>query len=137
MRVYTQGSYDIFHAGHVNFLRRCAKFGEVTVALLTDRSFLEYRGHPPINKYEDRKAVLEACEYVDNVRQVSHKLTGLDFKELKPDIIAIGTDWAVKDIYKQWGVSPGDIDERLIYIPYTKGISSTEIKRRIYEINQV
>ena len=137
MRVYTQGSYDIFHAGHVNFLRRSAKFGEVIVGLLSDESFEEYRGHPPINCFEDRKYVLEACMYVSEVVQTDNTQTEADIVYIEPDVITIGTDWAKKNIYKQWGVEPEEIDDRLVYIPYTRGISTTEIKRKINEANKV
>ena len=137
MKVYTQGSYDIFHAGHVNFLRRCAKFGDVVVGLLSDESFEKYRGYKPINKFEDRRSVLAACEYVRWINETDNTTTEDDLEVLNPDVIAIGTDWAKRDIYKQWGVKPEDIDDRLIYIPYTQEISTTEIKRRVCEANQV
>jgi glycerol-3-phosphate cytidylyltransferase len=51
-----------------------------------------------------------------------------------PDVIAIGSDWARKDYYKQMGFSQDWLDERgimLLYIPYTQGISTTELKQRI------
>ena len=54
--------------------------------------------------------------------------------EVRPDIIAIGSDWARKDYYLQMGFSQDWLDEQnisLIYIPYTPGISSTEVKRRM------
>jgi hypothetical protein len=53
---------------------------------------------------------------------------------VKPDYVLIGSDWARKDYYKQMGFTQDWLDARgigLIYIPYTKGISSTEIKKRI------
>jgi hypothetical protein len=54
--------------------------------------------------------------------------------ECKPDVIAIGSDWARKDYYKQMQFDQDWLDERnisLIYIPYTKGISSTLIKEKL------
>jgi glycerol-3-phosphate cytidylyltransferase len=137
--VYTGGTFDLFHAGHVNFLKRCkeiaGKSGNVIVSLNTDEFIKEYKGKPPIVGFSDRMAVLKACKYVD---QVVANSGGADSKptilEIKPDIIAIGTDWARKDYYKQMQFTQDWLDEKnisLIYIPYTKGISSTEIKQRI------
>jgi glycerol-3-phosphate cytidylyltransferase-like family protein len=54
--------------------------------------------------------------------------------DLRPDIIAVGSDWARKDYYKQMGFDQDWLDERnikLLYIPYTQGISTTELKRRL------
>ncbi len=137
--VYTGGTFDLFHAGHVNFLKRCkeiaGKLGSVVISLNTDEFIKEYKGKPPIVGFSDRMAVLKACQYVD---QVIANSGGADSKptilQVRPNIIAIGTDWARKDYYKQMQFTQDWLDEKdmsLIYIPYTKGISSTEIKTRL------
>jgi glycerol-3-phosphate cytidylyltransferase len=137
--VYTGGTFDLFHAGHVNFLKRCkeiaGELGSVVVSLNTDEFIKEYKGKPPIVSFSDRMAVLKACQYVD---QVIANSGGADSKptilQVRPNIVAIGTDWAKKDYYKQMQFTQDWLDEKdisLIYIPYTKGISSTEIKTRL------
>ena len=133
--VYTGGTFDVFHAGHVNLLRKCAQLGEVTVALNTDPFIMQYKGSVPVLDYEERKEVLEACVYVSSVIPNEN---GADSKptivKVKPNIIAIGSDWATKDYYKQMNFTQEWLDEQnisLIYIPYTKGISSTRIKKRL------
>ena len=127
--------FDLFHRGHAQFLERCADLGEVVVSLNTDEFIESYKGKPPIISYEDRKAVLEACVWVD---AVIPNIGGADSKpsilQVNPDIIAIGSDWAKKDYYKQMQFTQDWLDENdimLLYIPYTEGISSTEIKRRL------
>jgi glycerol-3-phosphate cytidylyltransferase len=133
--VYTGGTFDVFHAGHVNLLRRCAELGEVTVALNTDAFIMQYKGSVPVLNYDERKEVLEACVYVSSVIPNED---GADSKptilKVKPNIIAIGSDWANKDYYKQMNFTQDWLDEQnisLIYIPYSKGISSTRIKKRL------
>jgi glycerol-3-phosphate cytidylyltransferase len=137
--VYTGGTFDLFHAGHVNLLKRCkeiaGELGSVVVSLNTDEFIKEYKGKPPIVSFSDRMAVLKACKYVD---QVIANSGGADSKptilQVNPNIVAIGTDWAKKDYYKQMQFTQDWLDEKnisLIYIPYTKGISSTEIKTRL------
>lgn len=123
------------HSGHVNFLRKCAELGSVTVALNTDEFIAEYKGKPPVMSYAERRAVLEEFRCVSKVIPNSW---GADSKptieKVIPDIIAIGSDWARKDYYKQMQFTQDWLDEHdisLIYIPYTDGISSTEIKRRL------
>ena len=139
LRVYTGGTFDLFHAGHINFLKRCQEIagisGTVTVALNTDEFIYEYKKKTPILSYQERAVVLEACRYVNFVFP---NIGGADSKpaieECKPDVIAIGSDWARRDYYKQMQFDQDWLDERnisLIYIPYTKGISSTLIKQKI------
>lgn len=135
LKVYTGGTFDLFHRGHAQFLQRCADFGDVIVSLNTDEFITAYKGKPPIISYEDRKAVLESCVWVD---EVVPNTGGADSKQailqVQPDVIAIGSDWARKDYYKQMGFSQDWLDDNeimLLYIPYTEGISSTEIKRRL------
>lgn len=135
LKIYTGGTFDLFHAGHINFLRECSKLGEVWVSLNTDEFIAAYKGKPPVLSYQDRFAVLEACRYVDcivpNEGGADSKLSILS---VKPNIIAIGSDWARKDYYKQMGFDQDWLDDHrisLMYIPYTAGISSTEIKRRM------
>ena len=133
--VYTGGTFDLFHAGHANLLKQCAQYGEVTVALNTDEFIADYKGKPPVMSYDERAYVLESCRWVD---QVIPNTGGADSKEtlelVMPNILAIGSDWATKDYYKQMSFTQDWLDERLIsllYIPYTAGISSTDIKKRM------
>ena len=135
MRVYTGGTYDLFHRGHVNFLRKCAEFGEVTVALNTDEFNFEYKNRTPTMSFEDRKAVLESCKYVS---EVVENAGGRDSKptimRVRPEIIVVASDWARKDYYKQMSFDQDWLDEQgiaLCYIPYSWGISTTEILKKI------
>jgi glycerol-3-phosphate cytidylyltransferase len=136
LTLYTGGTFDLFHSGHVNFLRVCAEIGNTVVVSLNTDEFIEaYKGKPPVISYKDRYEVLIACKYVDWVIPNSG---GADSKpaiqEASPDIIAIGSDWARKDYCAQMGFTQDWLDERgisLIYIPYTAGISSTAIKARL------
>jgi len=67
LTIYTGGTFDLFHAGHVAFLKRCAELGSVTVSLNTDEFIDEYRGKKPIISYAEREAVLLGCRWVDRV----------------------------------------------------------------------
>jgi glycerol-3-phosphate cytidylyltransferase len=133
--VYTGGTFDLFHSGHANLLRNCAKIGNVVVSLNTDEFIFDYKKKNPVMSFSERRAVLESCKYVD---LVIPNFGGADSKVsieiANPDVIAIGSDWARKDYYSQMGFDQDWLDQRgisLIYIPYTRGVSSTEIKTRI------
>jgi len=137
--LYTGGTFDLFHAGHVNFLRQCKKLCEhVIVGLNTDDFVAKYKT-PPIMSYSERESVLLSCKYVE---KVVPNLSGEDSKptilSVRPDIIAVGDDWAKKDYYKQMNFTQDWLEDNhmvLVYIPYTKSISSSEIKKRIISIN--
>ena len=68
--VYTGGTFDLFHSGHVNLLKKCKEVagvdGKVIVSLNADEFIKEYKGKPPVCSDAERKAVLLACKYVDD-----------------------------------------------------------------------
>lgn len=134
--VYTGGTFDLFHFGHLNFLRQCSMIGDkVVVALNTDDFIERYKGTAPVIEYEHRKAILESCEYVDEVVPNDN---GEDSKptivKVQPDFIVIGSDWAGKDYYKQMNFTQEWLDDMgivLIYVPYVGIVTSTKIKEKI------
>lgn len=139
MKVYTGGTFDLFHAGHVRLLRKCREFagpnGVVVVALNSDKFITEYKGKPPVCSFDERKETLEGCKFVDIVVE---NIGGSDSRpaidEVAPNLIVIGSDWASRDYHAQMGFSQDWLDSRdisLAYVPYTRGVSSTEIKSRI------
>jgi glycerol-3-phosphate cytidylyltransferase len=136
MIIYTGGTFDLFHKGHVNLLKWCNSMGDkVVVSLNTDEFILEYKGKAPIISYEDRAEVLMSCKYVD---EVIPNYGGTDSKIsislVMPNIIVIGSDWAKKDYYSQMGFDQEWLDDRgigLCYVPYTWDTSTTKIKSRI------
>ncbi len=133
--VYTGGTFDLFHSGHVKFLESCAKLGSVHVSLNTDDFVESYKGSKPVVGYKDRLEVLLSCKYVTSVGE---NIGGFDSKPaielVNPSIIAVGSDWMSKDYHKQMGFTQEWLDNKniqLIYIPYTEGISSTLIKNKL------
>ena len=133
--VYTGGTFDLFHSGHVEFLRRCSELGSVVVSLNTDEFIEEYKRKPPVISYADRRSVLMACKYVDDViPNIGGPDSRIAIESVMPDMVIIGSDWARKDYYTQMAFDQDWLDDRgigLAYIPYTPGISSTAIKERM------
>ena len=134
--LYTGGTFDLFHFGHINFLKQCKNIAdEVVVSLNTDDFVERFKGGKPILNYKEREKSVRYCKYVDSViKNVSDEDSRACILTVKPSIIAIGDDWAHKDYYKQMCFDQAWLDDNqitLVYIPYTKGISTTEIKQRI------
>jgi len=135
MIIYTGGTFDLFHLGHLELLRKLGSLGSVTVGLNTDEFISEYKGAPPIMSYEEREAVLLGCKYVS---AVIPNTGGTDSKpsilESGANVVAIGSDWARRDYYSQMNFTQDWLDEQgiwLLYVPYTSGVSSTDVKARI------
>jgi glycerol-3-phosphate cytidylyltransferase len=137
--VYTGGTFDLFHAGHVRFLKQCKRIagqdGKVVVALNRDSFIEDYKGKAPIVSFAERAEVLQACKFVDEViPNYGNADSKIAIDKVKPDFVVIGDDWARKDYYAQMQFSQDWLDKRnigLIYVPYTEGISTTALKSRI------
>ena len=135
-KVYVGLSADIIHKGHINILKIASSFGEVIVGLLTDKAISSYKNLPYLD-FKKRKVVLENIKYVKKV--IPQKT--LDYVEnlnlIKPNYVVHGDDWkkgvqkktrerVIKTIKKWSG--------KLIEPKYTKNISSTIIKKKIFDI---
>lgn len=137
MTVLTLGTFDLFHAGHVNLLRRCRDAGSpVVVGLNTDAFVERYKGRAPVIGYADRAAVLGACRYVDEVVPNGQSAgSAWDvIGAIRPSVIVVGDDWADRNYLAQLGIEPRDLDDigcRVLFVPYTQGISSRAIRRTI------
>lgn len=135
-KVYVGMSADIIHPGHLNIIHEAQKLGSVTVGVLTDAAIASYKRLPYLN-YEQRSLIVENLKGVD----VVIPQTTLDYvpnlEQLKPDYVVHGDDWKegvqeetrqrVIDTISQWG-------GKVIDIPYTKGISSTQLNFKLKEI---
>ncbi|QNN99183.1 nucleotidyltransferase [Streptomyces phage Faust] len=144
--IYTGGTFDLFHEGHVELLRACkllAGDGKVTVALNTDEFIQRFKINPPVQTYREREVVLTSCRYVDrvvpNVGEENSKITieklMIDDKDKRAvQIVAIGSDWAGRDYYGQMGFTKewlDSLDITLIYIDRRTGMSTTKIKDKL------
>jgi cytidyltransferase-like protein len=131
-RLLTYGTFDTPHAGHAAFLRRCERFAdEVIVAIRSDEMVEQLRGRPPVFSFDERAALIGALGY--RVRESKESGCGL-IEELRPDVLAVGSDWARRDIYARYDVDQDLLDAwgiALVYVPYTPNISTTILKERL------
>ena len=136
-KIYIGMSADLLHPGHLNIIEQARKLGgEIIVGLLTDKAIASYKRLPYMS-FEQRKIVIEN---VKGVSQVIPQET-LDYipnlRKIKPDYVLHGDDWKegvqaqtrqrVIDTMKEWG-------GKVIDIPYTKGISSSQLNKVLKEI---
>ena len=133
IRVFTSGSFDLFHIGHLNILERSAALGdELIVGVSTDELIQHYKGMPPIIPFEQRFRIISSLKCVTKaVKQV--KLTEVaQLQREDIDIVTIGDDWINEYLEGlEWmKQQPG---KEVVYFPYTPDVSTTSIKKKIIE----
>ena len=123
MIVFTNGCFDVLHRGHVEYLKQSRKLGKrLIVGLNSDESVKRLKGlNRPINNEEDRKAVLLALRFVDEVIIFDEDTPLRLIQVLRPDIITKGAD------YKPEQVVGYTFVKQTVIIPFLDGYSSTRI----------
>ena len=130
----TESTFDVFHHGYFNFLsvlKETAKGGKIFAALNTDKFIFKYKRIVLVVKYLIRQEKLLNSKLVD---QEIKNIGGLESKQsiltIAPDFIAIGSDWVTKNYYEQMNYIKKWLYNKkigLIHIPYTSGISSSQL----------
>ncbi|OGW76941.1 MAG: glycerol-3-phosphate cytidylyltransferase [Omnitrophica bacterium RIFCSPLOWO2_02_FULL_45_16] len=125
--VFTNGCFDILHAGHIEYLSKAKRLGDILViGLNSDSSVKKIKGKArPINKEADRAKVLAALYFVDYVTLFSEPTPERLIKELKPNILVKGGDWKVKDIVG--GDFVKSCGGKVKNISFVKGYSTTSL----------
>ncbi len=129
--VFTNGTFDILHRGHVEYLAAAKALGDVlVVGLNTDASIRRIKGNGrPINRNADRAAVLAALESVDFICFFGSDTPGRLIEQLVPDVLVKGADWKMDDIVGREVVERhGGVVKRIRLVP---GRSSTAVIERI------
>jgi rfaE bifunctional protein nucleotidyltransferase chain/domain len=128
--IWTNGCFDIIHKGHVELLSYArslrAHTGRLVVGIDADKRVAELKGPTrPINKVEDRMAVLRAIKYVDEVVIFSsdEELEGL-VKKYEPLYLVVGSD------YREKTVIGGSHAKNIIFFDKIEGYSTTDIINR-------
>lgn len=130
-RVITYGTFDLLHYGHINLLRRAKELGDyLIVALSTDEFNWNEKHKKTYFSFKQRKELLESIRFVDLViPETEWKQKRSDIHEYHIDVFVIGDDWHGKfDFLKEEGAE-------VVYLSRTPEISSTKIKKDLYDAN--
>ena len=125
--VYTSGTFDLLHANHLKMIEYARALGDILiVGVNTDELVASYKSQPII-PFEERILLIKALKYPDVVIPQKSLDHTDKVKKLHFDIFVVGDDWAGKyDYLEKQGVT-------VVYFPYGDGISSSSLKRRIYD----
>ena len=135
--VYTSGTFDLFHIGHLNVLKRSKAVGDyLMVGVSRDELVETYKKAKPIIPFEDRLEIIRHLDFVDQVVPQDHLFDYELMRAYGVTIMTIGDDWIGKHNDNLQVLIESD-DIEVIFLPYTHSVSSTKIKTNIRDDWQV
>ena len=128
IKVWTNGCFDILHRGHIEMFEYAKSLGDVLiVGIDSDERVKKDKGEGrPINNLDDRAIVLQSIKYIDRVVEFdsTNELRNL-IKDIRPDIMVIGSDWKGKKVVGEEYAGKVDFFDRI------EGYSTTDIIEKI------
>lgn len=132
---YTCGVFDLFHVGHLNLLERCKSMCDyLIVGVCDDKYVTEIKKKTPVYNEEQRVRIINALKVVDRAELVTIEETDdklLALEKFKFDVLFSGDDWKDSERYKRTEEQFIALGATIEYLPYTNGISTTQIKEEL------
>lgn len=131
---YTAGVYDLFHVGHLNLLKNAKGMCDKLIVGVTTDDLVLYKGKHSMIPYSDRVEIVRSIKYVDAVvpQEDMDKLKMC--KKLKAQVMFVGDDWYDTPKWNEIEKQFNEAGIRIVYFPYTKGISSTKITEALKSV---
>lgn len=136
-KVLALGYFDLFHIGHMNYLHYAKKQGDhLTVGISPDEFSKITKGYHPILTQSERRQFIESLDFVDQTVLVKARMDDTDnaiewIKSLQVDVVVCGGNWSNSPRWNTLEPLLNAVGINVIYAPETKGISSSELKRRV------
>jgi glycerol-3-phosphate cytidylyltransferase len=131
---YTTGVFDLFHHGHVNLLRNARSLCDKLIVGVTVDDLVSYKAKKAVIPFEYRLDVVRACRYVDMVVAQDSMDKMVAYEKFKFDLVFVGDDWQGTDKWNEIDRKFKEVDVRVIYLPYTKSISSTLVNETLEKL---
>ena len=128
---YTTGVYDLFHIGHLNLLKNARGMCDRLIVGVTVDELVAYKGKKAMIPFEDRIEIVRSIKYVDAAvpQYDMDKLSAC--KKLGAKMLFVGDDWYGTEKWQQYEKDFAEAGIKIVYFPYTKGISSTQITKAL------
>ena len=131
---YTQGTFDMFHIGHLNLIRNAKMHCDYLIVGVNAVALVEsYKHKKPIVPLEERAEIVRAIRYVDQVIITDTLDKREIWNKIRFDEIYIGDDWKGNERWEKTGKQMEELGARLVYLPYTKDTSSTMLREKLKE----
>lgn len=129
---YTTGVFDMFHIGHLNLLRRAKEQCEhLIVGVSTDELVRSYKNKSPIIPFNERKEIIEAVKYVDEVIPQENRDKISAFQKIGFDAMFVGDDWKGNSLFVEVEKYLKGKGVDVVYFKYTDGTSSTILREKL------
>ncbi len=127
---YLSGTFDLFHVGHLNLLKRAKQYCDyLVVGVHADAS---HKGKTTYIPFEERKAIVESISYVDQVITSCKEDVDVYKKDIvKYDFLFVGSDYKGTERFNSYEAYFADKGVQIVYFPYTQGTSSTQLREAI------
>ncbi len=131
---YTAGVFDLFHVGHLNLLKNAKGMCDKLVVGVTTDDLVSYKGKRAMIPFEDRLEIVRSIRFVDAAVPQSDmdKLTMC--KKLGASYLFVGDDWYATEKWESYEREFREAGIKIIYFPYTKGVSSTLINKALHQV---
>lgn len=128
---YTAGVYDLFHVGHLNLLQSAKQYCDKLIVGVTTDELVRYKGKIPVIPLQERMEIVSAIKYVDSVVVQDDLDKFKAWQKYNYNILFVGSDWQGTKKWDNYEKQLAEVGSKIIYIPYTKHISSTLIVKKI------
>ena len=125
---YLSGTFDLFHVGHLNLLKRAKAQCDYLIVGVHDSG--AWKGKETFISLEERKAIVGACRYVDKVVD-SCREDSQAWELWHYDRLFVGSDYKGTERFRKYEEYFADKGVEIVYFPYTQGTSSTQLRSRI------
>lgn len=134
---YTTGVFDMFHIGHLNIIKKAKEQCDyLIVGVTTDEVVKSYKHKTPIICYEERKAIVEAIKYVDEVVPQTSMDKLEAWNNLHYDVLFHGSDWKNSDMYNKVIEDLSKVGVEVKFLPHTEGVSSTMLSEVLQKLRE-
>ncbi|WP_458404757.1 adenylyltransferase/cytidyltransferase family protein [Methanobrevibacter sp.] len=130
---YTAGVYDLFHIGHLNLLKNAKGMCDKLIVGVTVDELVSYKNKKAFIPYEERVEMVRSCRYVDAVVPQDNMDKLEMCKKLGASYLFVGDDWYGTEKWQNYEKEFAKHNIKIIYFPYTKGISSTRIRELLHQ----
>ena len=132
---YLSGTFDLFHIGHLNLLRRAKQYCDyLVVGIHKDAS---HKGKSTFISFEERVEIVKSIKYVDQVIPSEKEDCDVYLKGIvKYDYLFVGSDYKGTERFNRYEQIFADKDVKIIYFPYTQGTSSSQLREALSAIRK-
>lgn len=131
---YTAGVFDLFHIGHLTLLKNAKGMCDKLIVGVTTDDLVLYKGKHAMIPFSDRSEIVRSIKYVDAVVPQYDMDKLAMCKKLGATIMFVGDDWYQTDKWEDYEKAFSEEGIKIVYFPYTKGISSTKITEALKSV---